>query len=80
MDIPSAKSISNLVSRKVNIHRKKLNNVICDLQSAVQFCYENSAHRLTQDEYDALPEDKMYYFIYTLHYVYFPKYLSYIYF
>ena len=70
MQIPSARIISNLVQREYKNHKKKLNIAIGDFQDSIQFCYNNSAHRLTQEQYDALPGDRMYYFIYNLHYVY----------
>jgi len=62
MVFPSPRDISNLVQRKDKSKQGHLSKVICDLQSAVQFCYDHSAHRLTQEQYDALPGDQMYFF------------------
>ena len=55
MVIPTPRDISNHLQRNLQIKKKKLNNVIGDFQDALQFCDENSAHRMTQEQYNALP-------------------------
>ena len=57
--IPSPRDISNLVQRKKKAKIDDVQRVIVDVQDAIQYCYENSAHRLSKQEYDTLPGNKM---------------------
>jgi hypothetical protein len=57
--IPSPRDISNLVQRRKKAKLVDSQCVIADLQDAIQYCYDNSVHRLSKEQYDALAGNEM---------------------
>ena len=53
------RDISNLLQRKKAADKERVLGQICDLQDAVKYCADHSFHRLSQAQYDELPDDQL---------------------